>query len=143
MRASQCHSSLKFGDGYLVYAADFFPFSTYWCRACITRRPHACGVDVKVPSVGVFEKGRRERGVRGSASMMMALVLSGMMTLKTPPKKSHAASQASRAPSFPRRWDRRSGGASAPRLTPEGGKVLKKSSGKGPYVLRTDRADGR
>jgi hypothetical protein len=23
-------------------------------------------------------------------------------------------------------------------LTPEGGKVLKKSSGKGPYVLRTD-----
>jgi len=28
VRASQCHSSLKFGDGYLVYAADFFPFST-------------------------------------------------------------------------------------------------------------------
>jgi len=24
-------------------------------------------------------------------------------------------------------------------LTPEGGKVLKKSSGKGPYVLRTDK----
>jgi hypothetical protein len=25
---------LKFGDGSLVYAADFFPFSTYWCSAC-------------------------------------------------------------------------------------------------------------
>jgi hypothetical protein len=23
---------LKFGGGSLVYAADFFPFSTYWCR---------------------------------------------------------------------------------------------------------------
>jgi hypothetical protein len=28
-------------------------------------------------------------------------------------------------------------------LTPEGGKVLKKSSGKGPYVLRTDRIVSR
>jgi len=27
-------------------------------------------------------------------------------------------------------------------LTPEGGKVLKKSSGKGPYVLRTDKIIG-
>jgi hypothetical protein len=28
-------------------------------------------------------------------------------------------------------------------LTPAGGKVLKKSSGKGPYVLRTDTLDAR
>jgi hypothetical protein len=28
-------------------------------------------------------------------------------------------------------------------LTPEGGKVLKKSSGRGPYVLRTDTRHGR
>jgi hypothetical protein len=54
-------------------------------------------IDVKVTRLHIFEKAGVMRGASGSAVATMAWVLSGIRTLKTPPKKAHAASHASMA----------------------------------------------
>jgi hypothetical protein len=80
----------------------------------VTGRPHARAVDVKVPRLRVLEKRGAMRAASGSALMTMALVLSGMRTLKFPPKTPRRLhTRRSHGPWTPRRWDRRSGGASA------------------------------
>jgi len=53
----------------------------------VTGRSHACRIDMKVGACAYSRNAGVMRGARGSASTMMALVLSGIRTLKTPPKK--------------------------------------------------------